>query len=187
MGEQTFEWLSSEAALAEFGSADKLLVWLEEQAKVHGYQYCLAHAYDGVIWGRFDTDNHLHLSTGLFPGISATLNPDTLQEARLFGEAGELLLWKSGDGFAARQIADGVTVPQPEDGYEEKNWLWGTAEQDKDGFTLMREGAEGLLHALPLKLKKGQRAALRLRHYFVYDELGQASIILSRLVNLEVI
>ena len=172
MSNQTFEWLSSEAAPVRFESVAELLDWLEKQAKVHGYQYCLSHAFDGVIWGRFDADNHLHLSTGKFPGISAALNPDTLQETRLFGEAGELLLWKSGDGFAARWIADGEPAPKADDGYEEKHWLWGTAEQDKDGFTLMREGAEGLLHALPLKLKKGQRAALKLRHYFVYDEAG---------------
>ncbi len=162
---------------------------LEQMAVEHKLLYLLAHAYDGVIWGRFDKGK-LTLSGEVFDveEVSVKLRQETLQQARLFGPAGELLIWRTGDGFAAHLInEEGV---QPEDILEdETHWLWGTGMTINDmpndlKFTLMHEGQEGLRHAPPRGEAKNWRVGLQVRHQVQYDEQGQAYIALSRLVDL---
>lgn len=155
--------------------------WLAEQAKSYELTFLLAHADDGVIWGLFENDR-LTLAGDVFTALQTPLREATLQQARLFGDKGELLVWRTESGLAARVLTDvqDDTPSLP----DEKHFLWGTGEASDQGFTLMREGEQELLHAPPLKDGKGKRAALLVRHYTYVDDQGQAYIGASRLVTL---
>lgn len=165
-----------------FNSEASLRQWLEAQATEHGLPYLLAHADDGVIWGRVDA-GRLRLAGEVFPDMAVRLRPVTLQQARLFGPAGEVLVWRDDTGFAARLIKDGSDSP-PEALPNETHYLWGEAVRSQQGFTLMQEGEQGLFHAPPLMIPTGKRAALKVRHYLDHDDQGQAHVTLSRLVDL---
>jgi len=155
---------------------------LAEQARAYGLRWLLAHADDGVIWGELRADG-LHLSGNAFPKFSPPLRAVTLQQVRLFGPDAELLLWKYDATWQTRLIQDGAG----ENGeyYDEPHLLWGNrAEQQQDGFVLLREGKEGLHHAPPLPQGVHLPARLQVRHYLAYDPDGQAYIAYSRLVAL---
>lgn len=156
--------------------------WLQQKANEY-MPYLLAHADDGVIWGKLDENGKLVLSSDIFAEVKVLLRAKTLQQARLFGPVGELLLWRVDQGFAARLITDGSVPPPSDDAFEETHYLWGEGMKSKSGFTLMHEGQEGLRHAVPLNANQG-RVVLKVRHYIDYDNQDQAYISLSRLVNL---
>lgn len=169
------------------GFADDLRHWFARQGKQRDLSYFLAHADDGVIWGEMKAEQ-LALSGDAFPEVAVALHPDTLQQARLFGDDGELLVWRgnSDNEWHGRYLADGQLL---EDNIlEETHRLWGTASDPpgaKGGFTLMRDGEQGFRHALPLALDRDERAVLKVRHYLQEDEEGQAYIALSRLTGIE--
>ena len=162
--------------------------WLPEKVKTEAL-FLLAHADDGVIWGRFDDKGKLHLSGEAFSEyVPVKLRAVTLQQARLFGEVGELLVWQVDGGFRGRVLTDEQV--QKQEMLNETHWLWGTSTHPPgphDGFTLMRDGQQGLEHAVPVALpdpeQKGRRSGLQIRHYLNDDAHGQAYIALSRLVN----
>ena len=165
----------------DFGGDIK--TWLE-QANTHNFRWLLAHADDGVIWGDV-RDDGLHLSTSLF---GPELRAKTLQMARLFGEIGELYLWKSDDGWSARLVIEGEG--HTKEYYDECQLLWGTdVEETDDGFVLLRHGAEGLRHAPPIheadiKLPLQHKPLrLNIRHFVDYDKDGQAYVKFSRLIS----
>jgi CRISPR-associated protein (TIGR03984 family) len=155
--------------------------WLQKEAN-QDMPYLLAHADDGVIWGKLDKSGKLVLSSDIFSEVKDKLRAKTLQQARLFGKAGDLLLWRVNKSFVGRLIRDG-SVP-PDDAFEERHYLWGEGIKSESGFTLMQEGQQGLRHAPPLPDAKGARTALKVRHYVDYDDQDQAYISLSRLVDL---
>lgn len=165
-----------------------LTQWFEE----HGFIYLLAHADDGVIWGRVENGT-LKLAGSSFAEVNVALRTVTLQQARLFNGSGELLIWRGeADEWHVRFVMDVPASVEHKADYEEcieeTHWLWGTASVppgSKDGFTLMRDGQQGLLHAPPIPLERDKRVALGVRHYLAYDEQGQAYIALSRLVDLK--
>ncbi len=152
--------------------------------------WLLIHADDGVIWGRREADGSLLLSSDVFdvksryPSVAVELRTETLQQARVFGKTGEILVWRNGTEFKAREIADGE--PTPEDAFEERHLLWGQGQPapSQQGFTLLVEGEQGPCHAVPVVVKDKRRPALKVRHYIDYDSDGQAFICLSRLVDL---
>jgi CRISPR-associated protein (TIGR03984 family) len=152
--------------------------------------WLLVHADDGVIWGRRTEDGKLIASSDVFgdksryPEIAVDLRVDTLQQVRVFGPAGELFIWRSGESFAGRSITDGPDTP--ENAFEEKHLLWGQGAQRvfQQDFTLLAEGQQGPRHAVPLVVDGKRRPALRIRHYVDYDGEGQAFVHLSRLVDL---
>ncbi len=158
--------------------------WLAARARELGLDTLLAFADDGVIWGSV-TGEKLALAGDAFAQVRVTLRAATLQEARLFGPAAELIVRREAAGFTACLIRD--DDQDPEARLEERYWLWGRGEKTHDRFTLMREGAQGLLHAPPDADGRllGQRAALLVRHTIDYDDQGQAFIRFSRLVQLE--
>lgn len=164
--------------------------WLTTKA-MQGMPWLLVHADDGVIWGRREADGSLLLSSDVFdvksryPSIAVELRTETLQQARIFGEAGEILVWRDGGEFKAREIADGGQTPA--DAFEEMHLLWGQGRPapPQQGFTLLVEGEQGPCHAVPLVVKDKRRPALEVRHYIDYDNDGQAFVYLSRLVDLE--
>jgi CRISPR-associated protein (TIGR03984 family) len=166
--------------------------WLAAQAQARQLRWLLAHATDGVIWGEW-RDGALALSQDAFgdvnPAVTAQLREETLIQARLFGEAGQLLIWRADGAWrmvfdsSAKDAKSGDGIPLTRD---EEHLLWGDeVEQEKGGFILLREGREGLRHAPPMLVPaKKRRAALTVRHTLDYDEDGQVFIARSRLVAL---
>ncbi|MEG3858215.1 type III-D CRISPR-associated protein Csx19 [Microcoleus sp. herbarium12] len=171
-----------------------LYAWIQAKAKKEHLTYLLAHADDGVIWGKFRGNDCKLVTSGdddLFPKL-AKLRLSTLQQCRIFGENAEVMLWKVGQNWKARSIEDGHLSKDKDDYICEKQILWGTqAEEEKHekGFTLVSDGSQGLKHAVPLtwinfKGKDSRPLRLQVRHYIEYDESGVARIYLSRLVDL---
>ncbi|OAT86779.1 CRISPR-associated protein [Desulfotomaculum copahuensis] len=158
--------------------------WFCRQSRLYGLRWFLAHADDGVIWGE-SREAGLALSGDSFPEVSPPLRAVTLQQARLFGKEGELFLWQDGGDRRARLIRDGVG--EEKEYYDEDQLLWGNKlECWKDGFALLRQGSEGLLHAPPLPEGAELPVRLKVRHYIDYDsDDGQAFIAFSRLVSLK--
>ena len=169
-----------------------LRAWLAGQMNEQR-PWLLAHADDGVIWGKRQPDGKLLLSSDVFddparyPSVAVKLRIETLQEARIFGPGGEVRLWRTDEGFAARLLTDdGIGLEALPD---ESHLLWHQGRpvevRPEAGFALLREGARGQRHAPPLIPQGRQRPRLVVKHYVDYDSEGQAYIALSRLVNLE--
>ncbi|MEH1992107.1 type III-D CRISPR-associated protein Csx19 [Nostoc sp.] len=182
-----------------------LMDWLQKEAQKYHLQYLLAHAEDGVIWGHFNEDCQLITAESVF--CKNTFNVDlpklrllTLQQCRIFGENGEILLWKSQEKWKAQFIKDNPSIEH----IHEEQILWGTQKEkgknkedgEKNGFTLLSDGSQELKHAVPLtglsnyfspeKNKLYRPARLVINHYIKYDEkTGIARIFLSRLVSLK--
>jgi CRISPR-associated protein (TIGR03984 family) len=179
------------------GFAAGPIKWLVEQMCAHDLKltYLLAHASDGVIWGRFD-DEELITSHDVAPRHSPPLRVETLLTARVFAPVGELLIWRDEDGewvarlIAEKQLADATTGWNS--GFEEQQVLLGTkAEPLERGFTLMSEGAQGLFHAVPLELslpssgdERWHSLRLKVHHYWQEDKHGFTCVHASRLVDL---
>ena len=170
--------------------------WFEQQAQIHPalqMRWFLAHADDGVIWGEV-RDGSLITSDSV-TCVSPKLRVETLQQARLFSPSGEVLLWRDGDNhWNARLLFDSVK-DQSRNGeatwieaFDEAHMLWGThGEPCENRFTLLRDGAQGLRHCLPMELRlnhKGETRPPRLqvRHYLARDDFARVAA--SRLVDL---
>ncbi len=162
--------------------------WLAQQMH-EDMPWLLAHADDGVIWGQRQEDGTLLLSSDIFPqsDVAVELRAVTLQQARVFGTAGELLIWRTAEGFVGRLLDD--TQLELEALPDEKHLLWHQGNPVKvdqqAGFALLQEGQQGQRHAPPVIPQGKRRPALTVRHYVAYDKEGQAYIALSCLVGLE--
>jgi CRISPR-associated protein (TIGR03984 family) len=169
------------------------VAWLTAQAGQ--YEWLLAHAEDGVIWGRVEEGDELKLSGDFFPDVSPELRAETLQQARLFGEKAELLLWRTDDGWLARLAQDGAGA-ESRHYYDEAQVLWGSKRvASEGGFTHVTEGERGQAQAVPLLTQDGSRFTrnkrpyhplrLTVRHYLKEEESGLLRVQVSRLVNLK--
>lgn len=172
--------------------------WLQTKALDYRLTWLLAHADDGVIWGKSD-DGRLITSYDAAQGnaearkVCPPLRLETLQQARLFVKQAELLLWRGGNNsWHARLIGDvkdGDTA-EWQDTIDEPQILWGTDPEPLDhGFTLIRDGAQGLRHAVPLEVtghftEQSRPLRLEVRHYLKDDPTGFTRIVASRLVTL---
>jgi CRISPR-associated protein (TIGR03984 family) len=174
---------------------DPKATWLIRHARAHGLTTLLAHADDGVIWGRV-ASGQLVLSGQAFPDVSPLLRASTLQQVRLFGEQAELLVWRDGDGeWLARLLRDEKDVSDDQWCLDECQLLWGDHEagESVDGFTLVADGQQGLRHAVPLPARDilfgppgWHPLRLKVRHYLARDEDGMLVIVQGRLVELQV-
>ena len=160
------------------------VVWLREQAEqAEQGTLLLAHADDGVIWGKIVNGALLTMPS------NTPLRAETLQQARLFNSAGECYVWRDGDGkFHARVIED--DKGEPIEYFDEPQILWGDrARSAEHGFTEMSDGAQGLVHYVPIEVTKARsgKRPLRLivRHYLKIDEHGFVRVAYSRLLALE--
>src|SRR5512139_3925873 len=81
-----------------------LFEWLNAHAQTYNLKYLLAHADDGIIWGHFRQGN-LNISNCVLPQ-SPLLRLATLQQCRVFSQAGEVMLWRFGGEWKARFIGD---------------------------------------------------------------------------------
>lgn len=152
--------------------------------------YLLAHAWDGVIWGRFE-GHQVVLSSDLVPEISPALRIETLLEARLFNANWEVYVWRDGKQWRQRIIEDFPREHDNPDVFGDNHILWGTSSQSlENDFTLLTDGAQGLCHAIPKKItldekKPTQRAKLLVRNYLKSHENGAVYIAMSRLVDIK--
>ena len=177
--------------LLGFDEPAELRVWLREMANCHQLRWLLAHAEDGVIWGENRVDR-LATSDEVRPEASPPLRINTLRQARLFSDRGELQIWRSDIGWRGCLIREayGDDTPTFTESIDEMRILWGTeAEPLDNNFTRLTDGGQGLCHTVPLALDGsfniGERPLrLRVRHYLGENDLGLASIVASRLVDL---
>ncbi|MDN5850148.1 MAG: CRISPR-associated protein Csx19 [Nitrococcus sp.] len=177
-------------------------VWLKERAEAYTLIWLLAHADDGVIWGKWCKDSQILLTSGDAASgdneareVCPPLRLDTLQQARLFAPHAELLLWRDGDNAWRANLIQDATSSVPQKAYEwteyfdEPQMLWGTHSRHlHEHFTMLWEGAHGLRHAVPCKLplakdNKATPPLLIVRHYLPPD--GYARVVASRLCGLE--
>ncbi len=132
--------------------------WLEGQAATHGLVWLLAHADDGVIWGRFENGQLLTAREATSDPRSGPIWREiTLQQARLFSEHAELLLWREdGDTRRARLIRGAKEEEEPNwiEAYDEKQLLWGLTGQNLTGtFTRLEHAGIGCAHVPPIKVE----------------------------------
>lgn len=162
--------------------------WLIAQARERSLRWLLAHTDAGVIWGEYREDGQLHLShkAHAMP-VPLSLDWLTLQQARWFGDAGELRLWHDGQQWHATLLTDQQANNATGYYFDEPHLLWGWAlEPPKYGFFLLKEGTRNIVHAPPAFAKEKQRARLVVRHYLVEDDAtGLLYVGASRLVKLE--
>lgn len=155
-----------------------LVAWLKQRAMGDDLTYALIHADDGVIWGKFE-HGCWSWSSDAFPDISPAPNVVTLQQARLFGLKAEVFLWRDAGALKGRVIRDNLSGNQ--ESFDEPQLLWGKPDGEaRQGFQLMREGVEGLLHAPPVAI--AAQGSLVARNYIAYDDEGCAYVEASRLV-----
>jgi CRISPR-associated protein (TIGR03984 family) len=181
--EQVVAWLLGEkdSAPANLGS---------------GFAWALAHSDDGVTWGRFEEDSGCwRLGHDVVPEVSPPIRIGALQELRVFGDGGEVLIWRTGDGLRGRCIKDAERgsprdATDPLAPSEESRILRGDRirEDAGGGFTRVTD-ATGAEQVLPLTLDKAQlrerKVRLRVKHYWVQDaDNGTVRIAMTRLVRL---
>jgi CRISPR-associated protein (TIGR03984 family) len=164
-------------------------IWLLRQARNLDLPYALIHGEDGVTWGKMDKDSFIFSFQVFDKDLDKIdLVPQKILHVRLFGEKGELNLWRTGGGeFLYHLIMDDK---EPDDLHiDETYWLWGTGYKSSDkGFTLMSEGQQGLRHAPPFnKVNDKQRLGLCVRHYILEEENGWQRIQTSRLLGLKIV
>jgi len=181
--------------MVEVDTAIELREWLKQQAVLmqsitDKNCWLLAHCEDGVIWGELRDNGKLALSCEAFSSKHGLdLRWITLQQARLFGKHGELLLWPGPQGWQAilRRDDQGNSVEY----IDEEHLLWGEHVRDaKDGFMQIVEGVQGIVHAPPIKIaptkatNEQARSRLVVRHYLGEDEVGVVRVMGSRLIAL---
>ncbi|MBK1620150.1 TIGR03984 family CRISPR-associated protein [Lamprobacter modestohalophilus] len=171
---------------------DSLRAYLEAQAETYQLHWLLAHLDDGVLWGRFD-EGRLITSHEAAEGherarsCSPPLRALTLQQARLFAPHAEVLVWRDDtNSLKARLMRDTKEGETPiwQEGFDESQLLWGDyAHPLVQGFSLLEQGQQGLLHTPPLALSgEIDPPRLRVRHYL--NSSGFARIDTSRLCEL---
>jgi len=161
--------------------------WLVETAQRYlgaaGASYALIHADDGVIWAKV-TGNQLVYppATDWTPLLRST----TIQQCRIFGDKGELFLWREAEG----QWRGRIVIEEQGDGcfFEEQQVLYGSCVHDSQpapaGFTPIFEPTTGIRQIVPLQfaaLKDGERVTLTVVNYLDADKDNQARIFCSRL------
>lgn len=174
-----------------------LQAWLQEQVNANNsFRYLLAHALDGVIWGRVDKDGTLHIAQSEY---TPPFLDDTVQTVRLFGESAEIYVWRSGSGWNGRVIRP-IQAGEDETYTEyitESQILWGDRVVNRaNGFSVMTDGVQGLHHAVPLHVPdptekqatkedstqyKNRPLRLAIRHYLAQEDIARVDS--SRLVT----
>ncbi|HDH26706.1 MAG TPA: hypothetical protein ENH00_11040 [Actinobacteria bacterium] len=161
------------------------------------FKWALAHCDDGVTWGTFDTDlSSWRLGSEVVPDVSPPIREQTIQELRLFGETGEVLIWRTEEGLRGRILhelippADRTDEMDPLRPSDEARILRGDSVRggSEPGFTRVvdRTGAEQVIPAdtTAEQLRK-RRVRLQVRHYWEQDpESGAVRIAATRLLKL---
>lgn len=161
--------------------------WLAEHTKNPELMWLLAHALDGVIWGRFEHGRLItsHEADGTLPALDF----DTLIQCRIFGATAEVMLWKNGT-----HVWQQTVLTDSAEFIDEEQMLWGDHGKDiGQGFTLLSDGSQQLHHAVPIEMSQlsfnrtpvHRPVRLKVRHLLSEDtQTGAVFIRASRLVNL---
>lgn len=168
--------------------------WLVETAAgflgAGNVKYALIHADDGVLWGLV-TGNQL-----IIPDSSdwtPPLRSITIQQCRIFGDKGELFIWREAeDQWRGRVVIEDTNVAYEK--IEEAQILYGnqvnSLQAAPAGFTPIFEKTTGIRQIVPIAITQDQfekkRVTLIVRHYLAADQEGQAIIPLSRLVSVRI-
>lgn len=184
-------------------TCERYISWLlgEENTAVpeeaSGLVWALAHCDDGVTWGCYDAAARAwRLGNQVAPEVSPPIRSETLQELRLFGEDGEVLIWRTDAGFQGRVLreadpaADRNDEANPLRPLDESRVLRGAlvVAQCEHGFTHIGDGT-GAEQVLPLAVSNEQlrNAQIRLNvcHYYESDaDTGAVRIAATRFVTL---
>jgi CRISPR-associated protein (TIGR03984 family) len=178
--------------------------WLVDRAAEHlgrdGIRYALIHLDDGVLWGRVE-GGKLSL-----PDANEHWTPKlrtvTLQQCRVFGDKGELFIWREAENrWRGRVVIEGGATEVAV--FDESQILYGDMVHDGDKkhdlpspptkteFTAIYEFSKGtgIRQIVPIDataaLEKGERVILTVRHYLKQDDDGQAKFFCSRLKSIE--
>jgi len=198
------------ARTIDVAEVDDVRAWLEGAAHDYGLQWLLAHADDGIIWGRFVHDASgvrlvTHPPRPTVKGVTLPTPPalqrDTLQTARLFAPGAEVLLWRDDDDTWRARGGEvlGAKDPRPpgvahfNEAFDEAHILWGNRAQRLDPvdgvpFTAMEDGAQGLRYVVPLGPRgvppdtgtNARRLRLCVRHYIAQNRADDATPGLTR-------
>ncbi|MCL4424050.1 MAG: CRISPR-associated protein Csx19 [Firmicutes bacterium] len=171
--------------------------WLLAYALKYDLKWLLAHADDGVIWGRVDA-NGIVTSHDVAQGdreamqVCPPLRRETMRQVRIFGQTAELLLWSDGGRrWQARVIRDASPgeLTTWDEGFDEPQLLWGNRGKPlPQGFTFLRDAGQGLRYAIPMSVPIGKddhvpQTRLLVRHYL--NKEGFAQVVASRLIDIE--
>ncbi|WP_129675900.1 CRISPR-associated protein Csx19 [Candidatus Chloroploca sp. Khr17] len=182
--EQYLAWLIGEAGTAEpnaLGSAR----WL------------LAHSLDGITWGRYErTTQTWLLGHTIAPEISPPLQRQMLLELRIFGAAGEVLIWRTDDGLRGRVLREDGEAYQRDNPLrpaDEERIVLGRhilETHHTAGFTHVRDGT-AKEQVLPLVVSeqdlRSGKVRLVIRNYYEADATtGVVRIAATRLVKLTI-
>lgn len=195
-GQRTLQDISFAQQTTEQKPIHDPVVWLHEKAAQLDHAFLLAHALDGVIWGRVH-NGQLVTGHDVVPDEVPALRTETLQQARLFHENAEWYLWHDGAAWHLRETRDSANGSASNGAFDEMQILWGDyAEERYEGFTLLSEGMQGLRHLVPVAVTDDfpvtrnaetvspRRVVLHMRHYLASIQ-GVQTIVRSRLVNIE--
>ena len=182
-------WTSNPSIPVPSGDAE---TWILDRAReLGGETWVLAFSVDGVTWGKVKNES-LSDSGEAFSAFSPKLsNFRLLREIYVFSNSGQAHAWKEGSLWKAAEIIDGQG--ESSNYIDQALLLLGTTVEDSsNGFFLLKEGAQGLHHAIPLEKAPRSQAdrtgAPRLiaRCYLGRDEQnGAAYIAATRLVRIE--
>ena len=161
-----------------------------------GFAWVLAHSDDGVTWGRCDVEaGRWRLGHDAVPEVSPPIRPEALQELRLFGDGGEVLIWRSDEGLHGRILEDAKgDSPRDESDPLRPSDELRIVRGDRiradagGGFTRVTDGT-GAEQVLPVALDAAQlrqhKVRLHVRHYWAQNaDDGTVRIAVSRLVKL---
>ncbi len=152
--------------------------WLSKMAAEAEAAWMLAHLDDGLLWGKVE-NKRLIVPSSTAQFTLPVLQPITLQRLWLFGESGEVYLWRDADeGQWKKRTTKAVNKNATADFAEiiEEKWLlYGTdPKATVDGFTIITDGSQGFGHAIPLPVKgkfneQNRPLRLKVRHHLVED------------------
>lgn len=155
--------------------------------------FALIHLDDGVLWGRVEDGQ---LITPPSNDWRPQLRSRTIQQCRVFGEKGELFIWREAEGvWRGREVVEeGEVDYRP---IMESQILFGDhVDTDKErsqglppSFTPIVEVTTGIRQIVPITVTQADldrgRVTLSVIHYLTEDDDGQMRILCSRLRSVE--
>ncbi|GEM_PF-2115262 len=164
--------------------------WLIETANDHigmgATRYALIHADDGVLWVKVEGNKLALPSEDGQTEWTPKLRTATIQQCRIFGEDGELFIWREAEG----QWRGRIVKHEAGDGhyFEERQVLYGSRLHNSQiaspDFSPIFEPTTGIRQIVPVSatgLTDDKRITLTVVNYLDRDGDHQARIFCSRL------
>lgn len=202
MSVETSSIVGCSIAPIDEAGCEQIVAWLRGEKSApdtfdSSFAWALAHSDDGVTWGRLDEEaGRWRLGHDAFPDVSPPIRVEALQELRVFGAGGEVLIWRSDGGLRGRLLEDSEPGDSTGDDTDplcpsdELRIVRGDRirEDASDGFTRVTD-ATGAEQVLPLTLAEAKlrrrKVRLHVRHYWAQNvDDGTVRIAVTRLVKL---